>query len=165
MHGAGLVAAPEQHRIRTYEGSEPVAVFLDSGENEAALVRVVVNRPDRDLAIELSSYDPVVWDVATTPGTRVVAAFVSGFHGQAVVGLPAATPVLVRSDRYSAGTNCSDLEFGQAKHAVYGNTMQAVASDQYSYETAMAIVGDRNYDPTTLVRSEVRTLAEYSLMQ
>jgi hypothetical protein len=43
--------------------------------------------------------------------------------------------------------------------------MQEVASDQNSNETATAIVGDRNYDPTTLVRSEERTLTEYLLAQ
>jgi hypothetical protein len=45
----------------------------------------------------LGSYEPTVWNIGWTPGTRILAVLVSGYHRQVLTGLPARVPVLVSS--------------------------------------------------------------------
>ena len=43
-----------------------------------------MNRPGEAVALMLGSYDPTVWHVGWTRGTRIVAILVGGYHRQAV---------------------------------------------------------------------------------
>ncbi|MDR0777045.1 MAG: DUF2339 domain-containing protein [Azonexus sp.] len=67
---------------------------IDQSGHVATQFDVAVNSPARPVALMLGAYEPTVWNIGWTAGTRIVAVFVSGYHRQAVSGLPAAAPVL-----------------------------------------------------------------------
>jgi len=73
-------------------------------------MQVAVNEPQAPVALLLGAYEPTVWSVGWTPGTRIAAVVVAGYHRQRITGLPAGTPVLVSSHR----------ERGPCPHAYVG---------------------------------------------
>ena len=68
---------------------------IDQSGNEAGRIDVGVNRPGEAVALMLGSYDPTVWHVGWSRGTRIVAVLVGGYHRQVVTGLPRDVPVIV----------------------------------------------------------------------
>jgi hypothetical protein len=68
---------------------------IDQSGNEAGRIDVGVNRPGEAVALMLGSYDPTVWHVGWSRGTRIVAVLVGGYHRQVVTGLPKGVPVIV----------------------------------------------------------------------
>lgn len=67
---------------------------IDQSGNTATRFDVVVNSPGNPVVLMLSAYEPSVWQVGWTAGTRIVAALVTGYHRQGVAGLPASTPLI-----------------------------------------------------------------------
>lgn len=65
--------------------------------HEGHLIEVVVNSPERSALLMLGAYEPTVWRVEWTEGTRILGAVVSGYHSQFISGLPPETPVLISS--------------------------------------------------------------------
>jgi hypothetical protein len=70
---------------------------IDQSGHEAGRIDVGVNKPGEAVALMLGSYDPTVWHVGWTRGTRIVAVLVGGYHRQVVTGLPKDVPVIVSS--------------------------------------------------------------------
>jgi len=68
---------------------------IDQSGHEAGRIDVGVNRPGEAVALMLGSYDPTVWHVGWSRGTRIVAVLVGGYHRQVVTGLPRDVPVIV----------------------------------------------------------------------
>lgn len=68
---------------------------IDDSGNEAGRFDVAVNHPGQPVVLMLGSYDPAVWHVGWTAGTRIAAVLVSGYHQQVITGLPKDVPVLV----------------------------------------------------------------------
>lgn len=90
---------PAQARIfaaGTYGGSRQSWQIDDSG-HEATRMDVAVNHRQSPVVLMLGSYEPTVWSIGWTPGTRILAVLLSGYHRQVVTGLPAQVPVLVSS--------------------------------------------------------------------
>lgn len=67
---------------------------IDQSGHEATRIDVAVNSPGRPVALMLGAYEPTVWHIGWSPGTRILAVLVSGYHRQAVAGLPPAVPLL-----------------------------------------------------------------------
>lgn len=65
--------------------------------HEGTLIRVEVNSPERPVLLMLGAYEPTVWRIEWTKGTRILGAALSGYHSQFVSGLPSSTPVLISS--------------------------------------------------------------------
>ena len=83
------------YHVGSYGGTSSLgaAIELDNSGHEVRKVDVVVNLPDQPVVLALTAYDPVVWNVAWTAGSRIVGAVVSGYHGQAVLGLGGTIPI------------------------------------------------------------------------
>lgn len=76
------------------EGDERhTGVRLRGSDDEARLVEVIVNSPDRPALLYLYSDEPRIWSIRMTPGTRILGAVLSRPEPGMVLGLPAATPV------------------------------------------------------------------------
>ena len=67
---------------------------IDQSGHEATQMDIIVNRPGKPVVLMLGAYEPTVWNIGWTPGTRIVAVYVSGYHSQAVTGLSPQMPVL-----------------------------------------------------------------------
>lgn len=82
----------------------------EKGEN-ASVFRVIVNSPDRPVALILGSSDAAIWDISWTEGTKIEAAYVMGFHTQAVSGLPKTVPLsLIGSEKKSGCSRFAVVE-------------------------------------------------------
>ena len=68
---------------------------IDQSGHEATRMDVAVNQPDAPVVLMLGSYEPTVWSIGWTSGTRILAVLVSGYHRQQITGLPASVPVRV----------------------------------------------------------------------
>ena len=67
---------------------------IDQSGHEATRIDVAVNSRQKPVVLLLGAYEPTVWNIGWSAGTRIVAVLVSGYHRQAIAGLPAHTPVL-----------------------------------------------------------------------
>jgi hypothetical protein len=82
--------------IGVYRGtSDAMNVQLDHSADLVRQVEVVVNMPDRPVVLVLSGYYPIVWRVGRTERTRIVGVVVSGYHGQALIGIDKTTPYVM----------------------------------------------------------------------
>lgn len=70
-------------------------VQIDQSGHQATRFDVIVNSPDKPVALLLGAYEPSIWNVGWTKGTRILAVVASGYHRQAVAGLPKSTPLLI----------------------------------------------------------------------
>ncbi|WP_372017471.1 hypothetical protein [Pseudoxanthomonas sp. 10H] len=77
-----------------YSGRD-LGYAIDRSGHEATTVDVLVNSPAVPVALMLGNYEPTVWNIGWTEGTRIVAVLVGGYHSQVVTGLPASVPRLV----------------------------------------------------------------------
>jgi hypothetical protein len=66
---------------------------LDQSGHEATQFDIGVHA-DKPVALLLSSYEPTVWSIGWTKGTRIVAVYTTGYHRQVVAGLPKSVQVL-----------------------------------------------------------------------
>jgi len=96
--------------VGTYAGTSPAPqlVELDNSGHQVKKVDVLVNHPERPVVLVLTAYDPVIWNVAWAPGSVLAGAVVSGYHGQAIVGLPKSIPLVLSTyeNRTRAGNGC-----------------------------------------------------------
>jgi hypothetical protein len=65
----------------------------DDNSHESGQQDVIVNAPGKSVALMLNRYDPTLWNIQWTPGTRIVGVFVSGYHRQKVVGIDPSVPL------------------------------------------------------------------------
>ncbi len=73
----------------------PLDVQIDQSGHQATQFDVIVNSPDKPVALLLGAYEPSIWNIGWTQGTRILAVVASGYHRQAVAGLPKSTPILI----------------------------------------------------------------------
>lgn len=77
----------------------------EKGE-KASVFRVIVNSPNQPVALILGTYDTAIWEISWTEGTKIEAAYVMGYHTQAIAGLPKTVPIsLISIDKkYGCGS-------------------------------------------------------------
>lgn len=83
--------------ISVYQGTKPLDIALDTGGHDVRQEDVVVGTTPRPVVLVLMGYDPIVWNIGTTPGARIAGVLAQGVHRQAVIGLPGATRVTTYS--------------------------------------------------------------------
>jgi len=76
-----------------YQGIEQTFQLDDSG-NPAGLFEVEVNVTAKPVVLMLGAYNPAVWRLRWTKGTKLVAVVLGGYHRQEIVGLPKGLPQL-----------------------------------------------------------------------
>ncbi|MBE9608159.1 hypothetical protein INR99_02245 [Chitinilyticum litopenaei] len=67
---------------------------IDQSGHAATRMDVIVNHPAKPVVLMLGAYEPTVWNIGWTPGTRVVGILASGYHRQAVAGFSQSTTVM-----------------------------------------------------------------------
>lgn len=99
---------PENARLLAagaYAGRE-LEFQIDSSGHRATQIDVVVNITDAPVVLMLGAYEPTVWAISWTEGSRLAGILVSGNHRQVVAGLPDAIPVIesTQENRYRCGS-------------------------------------------------------------
>ncbi|HUL82839.1 MAG TPA: DUF2339 domain-containing protein [Gammaproteobacteria bacterium] len=106
-----------------YKG-KPLSFAIDSTNHVAGSFDVFVNMPDHDVVLMLGAYEPSVWTIGWSPGTRIAGVWVSGYYEQRVTGVDAATPVLETHSGGSSG--CPRFHVSTDQAAAVGNAAQKV---------------------------------------
>ncbi|MBU8976200.1 hypothetical protein JI752_008585 [Lysobacter sp. MMG2] len=65
---------------------------IDQSGHTATQIDVAVSEDAAPVVLMLGAYEPTVWNIGWSPRTRIVAVLVSGYHRQAVAGLPPSVP-------------------------------------------------------------------------
>ena len=73
-----------------------VTFQIDESGHEATQFDIAIHA-DKPVALLLAAYEPSIWNIGWTKGTKVVAVFATGYHRQVVAGLPKDTPVITSS--------------------------------------------------------------------
>jgi uncharacterized protein YecT (DUF1311 family) len=82
------------YAVGAYSGRK-LDVQIDQSGHQATQFDIVVNAPAQPVALLLGAYEPSIWNIGWTKGTKIVAVVATGYHRQAVAGLPKDTPILI----------------------------------------------------------------------
>ncbi|GFM74524.1 hypothetical protein PSCICM_03430 [Pseudomonas cichorii] len=96
-----------------YSGRE-LPFQIDQSGHQATQFDIAVNSPEQPVALILGAYEPTVWNIGWSQGTKIVAVYVSGYHRQGVAGLDAKVPVLNSS--YENKGPCGYLYVGKEQN-------------------------------------------------
>ncbi len=155
----------EIHAVGTYQGREPLDIQLDDTGHRVTRVPVIVNRPDTPIFLVLTAYNPVVWDVSWTEGTQIAGVLVSGYHGQALIGIDAEAPYEIGTHETGGGfefffahTTDGLLELANRVEQELGHAL-----DRFHYEAVEGVftIGEPVTDPTLLRRSDALKLEDF----
>jgi len=128
---------------------------IDQSGHEATRIDVSVSYPDKPVVLILGAYEPTIWSIAWTPGTKIVAALVGGYHRQAVAGLDERTPVLISTYDNKGPCGYFYVDTGNLRplnpvsKRVFGRPVDTV----YPVTNGAAIVGGPIPEGTKLVAS------------
>lgn len=67
---------------------------IDQSWGRPGTIKIAVNSPDTPVLLLLVSYNPTLWQVGWTEGTRILAVLADGNASQIVTGLPPKVPVM-----------------------------------------------------------------------
>ncbi len=124
--------------------------------HEGHLIKVVVNSPEQPVLLMLGAYEPTVWRIEWTEGTRILGALLSGYHSQFVSGLPPDTPVLIsshdqkqpcRSFYVNARAKETPTDFAALSRTLFGRAPEAVVPA----EKGLVHIGPWPWDDQPLV--------------
>ncbi len=90
----GLPEDFEVYAVGRYSGIKQTSLKLGKSGNITKEVDVIVNKPHAPIVLVLSAYDPVVWKVRYTSESLILAVIVSGYHTQALLGIPKTVPAI-----------------------------------------------------------------------
>jgi hypothetical protein len=77
-----------------YAGKE-IDFQIDQSGNQTGQIDVAVNSPSKPVVLMLGAYDPTIWNIGWSKGTRILAVYASGYHKQVIAGLPKQTPTFI----------------------------------------------------------------------
>ncbi|MFV0681559.1 hypothetical protein, partial [Ottowia sp.] len=110
---------------------------IDQSGHQATQFDVAVNSPGQPVALMLGAYEPTVWNIGWTEGTRIVAVLVSGYHRQAITGLRSNVPVL-NHDLDNNGSACGYFYIGQNQN----RSLNPIAQKLFGKPVNMVFPGD-----------------------
>ena len=70
---------------------------IDQSGHQATQFDLAVNSPDKPVVLVLGAYEPTVWNIGWSEGTRILGVLASGYHRQVVAGVDKKMPVLISS--------------------------------------------------------------------
>lgn len=76
-------------------GGRPTVLQIDQSGHEATQMDVTVNNPGAPVILMLGAYEPAIWNVRWSKGTRIIGVLATGYHRQVIAGLPKSTPTLI----------------------------------------------------------------------
>ena len=89
-----------------YAGRE-LDVQIDQSGEEAGRFDIIVNSPGKPVVLILGAYEPSIWNIGWTKETVILAVVATGYHRQAVAGIPKDTPILISTS--SNGGLCGNI--------------------------------------------------------
>jgi Ca2+-binding EF-hand superfamily protein len=138
----------------------------DSGE-AAWEMDVVVNEPDKPVALVLLGYQPTIWNISYTPKTKIVAVVTGGYYRPIVSGLPQSVPSLIS---YVNGFSepCGSFYFTNDKKQLISSILEKFfgkSMERFQVPNGpddRIVLGPLDYDEKSLIKTEI-PLERYQL--
>lgn len=112
---------------------------IDSSGREATQMDVAVNSPRYEVLLILGSFEPTIWNIAWSRGTKIRGVVVSGYHRQVVAGLPPEIPLLISS--YENRGPCGYFYVSKLRKA----EVQSVAKKVFDKEVDRFVYSEKGY--------------------
>jgi hypothetical protein len=167
---AGLPDDAEVHLVGMYKGQKELDLQLGESGHTTTEIDVVVGRAPRPVVLVLSAYDPVVWRVGYTPQARIAGVLVSGYHTQALIGIPRATPHRVLSSEQTRGCDLfrahTAENAAQEERKIVALTGRGIGRFYGSYSASAVQVGeDVPSGPGGVTHSPDLTVDDYPVLR
>lgn len=133
---------------------------IDQSGHTATQFDIVVNSPKQSVALLLGAYEPTIWNIGWTKGTKIVAVLVSGYHRQAVAGLDSTVPVLNSS--YDNKGSCGYFYVDNAQNSALNPMSRKLFNKPVNLvfpgdQSGKIVIGEPIAAGTTVVTSAART--------
>lgn len=120
---------------------------------------VIVNETKAPIALILGSYENAIWNIKTTPKTTISAIVVGGYYSQFIAGVDNSIPVL--KGIFEPKSECDYFyvnerepetisNISKLSKIIFGKNVKMLYLPEPE-EKGKIIIGDRDYDPETLV--------------
>ena len=138
-------------------GGRPTDFQIDQSGHEATRIDALVNSSNKPVILMLGAYEPTVWNIGWTRGTEIAGVLVSGYHRQAVAGLPKGTPIInstydnrgpcgyfyIKADQLDGLNPLARRVFGRAVDKVYlSRKGKVVIGEPFDHQTALLTSAD-----------------------
>ena len=120
-----------------YSGRE-LPFQIDQSGHKATQFDIAVNSPEQAVALILGAYEPTVWNIGWTKGTKIAAVYVSGYHRQGVAGLESKVPVLNSS--YDNKSPCGYFYVGKEQNT----TLNPLSRRLFGQPVELVYPGDKS---------------------
>lgn len=136
-------------------GGRKAGFQIDDSGHEATQIDVAVNSTRKSVVLMLGAYEPTVWNVGWSAGTRIVGVIVSGYHAQAVAGLPRNVPIINNSyaNRSTCGYFYVQPTEQQGLEAMAMRVVGRPVDKIYRSSNGKVVVGDTLEKTTRLLTS------------
>lgn len=132
-----------------------ISFQIDQSGHEGTQIDVAVNNSRQPVILMLGAYEPTIWNIGWTNGTKILAVMVSGYHRQVVAGLGKQTPLLIST--YDNKGPCGHFYVTSNKlealnptaRSLFGRSVDVVYPAQNGY----VVVGDPILSGTKLLTS------------
>jgi hypothetical protein len=146
LQSCGLAALPEDaevHLVGLYKGPNRLRFQLGPSGHATTETDVAVGRTPYPVILVLSAYDPVVWRVGYTPRSNIAGILISGYHSQALIGVPRDTPHRILSNEQARDCGAFSVHNAQTAAQAEGRVMALVGRgiDKY-YGAVPALIGE-----------------------
>lgn len=138
---------------------------IDQSGHTATQMDITVNEPSKPVVLMLGAYEPTIWNVQWTQDTEIVGVLVSGYHRQAVAGLPTTIPLLNSSYdnegacRYFYMTPDDYRVLNPLARNLFGQSVSMVFPLRESSGTIT--IGDSVEEDVSLVRSDAISIESF----
>jgi hypothetical protein len=136
-------------------GGRKAGFQIDDSGHEATQIDVAVNSTRKSVVLMLGAYEPTVWNVGWSAGTRIVGVIVSGYHAQAVAGVPRNVPIINNSyaNRSTCGYFYVQPTEQQGLEAMAMRVVGRPVDKIYRSSNGKVVVGDTLTHTTRLLTS------------
>jgi uncharacterized protein len=112
---------------------------IDQSGHQTTKFDVAVNSPETPVALILGAYEPSIWKIKWTEGTKISAVYASGYHRQVVTGLPSSVPVITSSA--SGIPKCRGNQYISSKKLGHINSLSKTLFDKKASSVTFAKQG------------------------
>ncbi len=96
--------------LGAYEGGIETQLSIEGNSHQVGRIKLHAGVSGGPVILVLSAYDPVIWDFSEFPVDRVRGVLATGYHDQAVAGLPANIPLRINSHD-TPNAQCGDYSY------------------------------------------------------
>jgi hypothetical protein len=136
---ASLIRGAKVAAAGAYEGGRSTDLVFEAESDEVGSVGLLADKSGPPLLLVVAGNDPIIWDFADFPKSRLRGVLVFGYSAQGVAHLPGTVPVRFAnrdSGNSSCGSGSAAWETGRGLNNLQGNVRRALGVGLSSFQGA-----------------------------